>query len=318
MNAILSKHIAAFKAALQQEQIHVLREKEINYGWQIVCGRGDEQATANFYYGKKGLSSVIQGKEGALKVTLSGLAKNTAGHRTVCSGSAPARQGSSSESIPLPEGTQSWMGCDESGKGDVFGPLVCAACTVTQEEAAILQQAGVCDSKALSDTAIERLAEQIKDLLKNRWIVRVVMPEEYNLLYDTFRKRHQNLNHLLGYLHGQNIQMLLSKYDCPCIIVDKFGKEEYVLSGLDGLEKNHTVIQVPRGERDIAVAAASILARQGFVQAMAELEKKYGLSFPKGAYLGISQTIRAVLARHGAAVLAQVGKLNFKTFDFLR
>ena len=311
MDEILRKHVAAFKAALAGQAVECSPEKPINYGCQVVCRRGPEEIKVNFYHGKKGLSTVIQGKAGPLKDLLEGLA-----HGAAASAAGQARPGG--DTILLPAGTTTWMGCDESGKGDVFGPLCCAACQVTTETADLLRRAGVCDSKALTDKAILTLADLIRQTLPDRWAVRIVMPGEYNSLYEMHRQKHENLNHLLGSLHAQNIRVLLSKHECPCIIVDKFGKEEYVLSKLGGLEKTHRIIQVPKGERDTAVAAASILAREAFVVGMDDLRARYGMTFPKGAYLGISQAIRQVQDHFGTTALAEVGKLNFKNFDFLR
>ena len=311
MDTKLADHVAHFKKILAEHHVDYHHEKAINYGCQLECTYQGQSAKVNLYHGKKGFSTVIQGPDGALKALLQSLVSGSA-----AGGRSGTKQ--TAAAIPLPPGTTTWMGCDESGKGDVFGPIVAAACMVTTETAAKLQQAGVCDSKALTDKAIMRLADIIRDVTDSHWAVRVVMPGEYNQMYEMYHKKHQNLNNLLGNLHAQNIRVLLSKYECPCIIVDKFGKEEYVLSGLGGLEKTHTVIQVPKGERDIAVAAASILAREAFVKAMDELHSQFGMTFPKGAYMGISDTIKKVREQFGAQALIEVGKLNFKNFDFLR
>jgi ribonuclease HIII len=315
MNDILANHVEASKALLLQKQIEAVREKDINYGHQVVFSQGGQEITVNFYYGKKGLSTVIQGKDSVLKTTIG------AALQAVPAASAKKSSGAAAATTAAelaPPGVQSWIGCDESGKGDVFGPLVGAACAVTREEAALFRSRGVCDSKALTDTAIAKLASMIRDTLQDRCEVRVLMPQEYNSLYEENRRKHKNLNHLLGSLHARNIRVLLSKYNCPCIIVDKFGKDEYVLAELAGLEKSHQVIQVTKGERDTAVAAASILARQAFVQAMEDMQRRFGIAFPKGAYLGISETMQQMIDRYGTEALVQVGKLNFKNFDFLR
>ena len=311
MDTILDKYVKTFKKALAAEQIECIQEKSINYGYHMVCAAQGEQIKANLYHGKKGLSTVIQGKEGPLKVRLEAIAAGKQGCQVNTEAVVPS-------AIPLPAGTETWMGCDESGKGDVFGPLCCAACIVTQQEAIRLQQAGVCDSKNLTDQKILKLAVFIRKILEDRCVVRTVMPGTYNQLYAEYKSKRQNLNHLLGGVHAGNIRVLLSKYKCPCIIVDKFGKEEYVLSQLDGLVKDHTIIQVTKGERDIAVAAASILAREAFVKAMDSLEQKFSMTFPKGAYAGIPETIALMIERYGEGQLAEVGKLNFKNFDFLQ
>lgn len=332
MDKILENKVKAFKKALTAEGIPCLREKEINYGYQIVCGSKDT-VTVNIYHGKKGLSIVVQGKSSSLKQQVSRLLSTSEGHLTAQRSTADTVAGTKAvingddfvglpqqdSGISLhPEGISAWMGCDESGKGDVFGPLAAAACIITMAEESQLRSLGVCDSKLLDDRRIAVLAGKIKSLLEDRCIVHVLMPYEYNRCYDQMRRNHKNLNHLLGNVHAENIRVLLSKHDCPCIIVDKFGKEEYVLTGLKDITHSHTIIQVPRGERDVAVAAASILARQAFVEAMNELSHTYDMSFPKGAWLGISEAIHSFTCRYGEENLDHVGKLNFKNFDFLR
>lgn len=311
MDNLLQRRVAQFKQALAEANIRCSREKAINYGHQLHCVSGSEEATVNIYHGKKGFSVVVQGKESPFKHTVEALAQG-----------APVPKEDTVDAAVMdglhPAGIPCWIGCDESGKGDVFGPLVGAACLITKEEEGKLRRAGVCDSKMLTDAKIAVLAETIRKTLGERCITTVLMPQEYNAQYDALKKQHKNLNHLLGRLHGENISCLLSKYECPCIIVDKFGKEEYVLQALGSIAASHQVIQVPKGERDIAVAAASILARNGFVEAMKTLSARYGMPFPKGAYLGISQTIQAFCSAHGSEALAKVGKLNFKNFDFLR
>ncbi len=308
MDARLQPIIAAFKKRLREENICCSREKEINYGYQIICTDGKIEGTINFYYGKKGLSVVFQGKDESFKKRLS-----AAVYGTALQDDEPCR----TDDVH-PAGISSWIGCDEAGKGDVFGPLVAAACLITAEEEKQLRSLGVCDSKLLNDAAAVKTGRKIRDLLADRCIVTVIMPQEYNDRYEQLRREKKNLNHLLGLLHGRNIEVLLSKYECPCIIVDKFGKEEYVLAALSEKAKKRQIIQVPKGERDIAVAAASVAARQAFIEAMASLASAYGIAFPKGAYAGISDAISEFRSRYGDEKLACVGKLHFRNFDFLR
>lgn len=314
MDKILQQKIQTIKTQLAANGIGCVAEKAINYGYQLVCRKGNQDVKINIYHGKKGISVVVQGKAGTMKDEITALANGT---------STPTAPAAAPHSRPVldglhPDGISAWMGCDESGKGDVFGPLVGAACLIHAEEEAQLQALGVCDSKLLTDTQIAGLARAIRQLLGERCVVRTLLPEEYNRLYSQYQAQKQNLNHLLGNLHSGNIQCLLSKYECPCIIVDKFGKDEYVLRGLGETAKTHQIIQVPKGERDTAVAAASILARQGFVEAMTQLSKAYGMTFPKGAFAGIQTALRQFRKQYGDAELNRVGKLNFKTFDFLR
>ena len=193
---MLIEYITACKMKLAKRSVQVKREKKINYGQQVVFFKEDMETAVNFYCGKKGVSAVVQGKESPLKSQI---------EETITAKSVFAETGhiSKNKEEIVPAGTDHWMGCDESGKGDVFGPLVCAACIVTKEEASVLKKAGVCDSKMLTDKVIASLAKDIEKMLQGRCITRVVMPEEYNSLYDVYKKEHKNLNNLLGDLHVQ-------------------------------------------------------------------------------------------------------------------
>lgn len=325
MDPILAQQIKHIKASLQGAAISCTDEKAINYGYQLTCSKGSESGRINVYHGKKGISIVVQGKAGAFKDTLTALAKRqgqgSTAQPTAIKQTRPVPKTASftpTSTLLHPPGIPAWMGCDESGKGDVFGPLVAAACLIKADEEDQLRALGVCDSKLLTDKDIAVIARGIKKIVGNRCIVNILLPVVYNSRYNEYKRNHQNLNHLLGDTHSANIHSLLSKYECPCIIVDKFGKEEYVLRGLKKEVQTHTIVQVTKGERDTAVAAASILARQGFVEAMRDLSAAYSMFFPKGAYLGISDTIRRFRRQYGDEKLQFVGKLNFKNFDFLR
>lgn len=316
MDPRLKRRIADVKIDLSEADISVTDEKEINYGCKLTCTKGADKASVNVYYGKKGFSTVIQGKTSKLKDLLQTIMNKT--HNKNVNITSTKGMDRSGQGIIRPDDVPSWIGCDESGKGDVFGPLCAAACLLTKEEEAYFQGLGVCDSKALTDRKILELDEEIRKRLGNRCVFKVLMPSEYNKAYDACRQRRENLNHLLGRVHGENILCLLSKYKCPCIIVDKFGKDEYVLRPLRQVAQDHRIIQVPRGERDTAVAAASIVARAAFVRAMETLQEQYDMVFPKGAYAGVSGALHEFRRRYGDDELYRVGKLNFKTFDFLR
>lgn len=317
MDSVLAQVIASTRERLQAEGFEVTAGNAINYGWKLTVSSGNECIHIAIYNGKKGISFVVQGKAGDLKKRV----------EILCSENriTPDKKILKKEKPVImkgqdlcPDGTPCWIGADESGKGDVFGPLVTAACLVTRAEAATLRSWGVTDSKALTDKRILELAGPLKDLLGDRACVTVLMPESYNYEYNKMEERGKNLNHLLGILHGKNIKCLLLKYKCPCIIVDKFGKDEYVLTALGSVAAGKTIIQVTKGERDTAVAAASVLARAAFIESMNELEDRFHMSFPKGAFAGIETALTAFCGNYGNKELYKVGKLNFKTFDSLR
>src|SRR3989304_6006148 len=146
-----------------------------------------------------------------------------------------------------------WIGVDESGKGDYFGPLVIAAVCVETETAGMLRGSGVKDSKTLSDRAIADLAPDIQGLCRTSVVA--IGPAKYNELYGKFK----NLNKLLGWGHARAIENLLEA-GCPATMAlsDQFGDERFIRDAL--LKKGRAIRleQRHRAEEDVAVAAASI------------------------------------------------------------
>jgi ribonuclease HIII len=57
------------------------------------------------------------------------------------------------------------------------------------------------------------------------------------------------------------------------------------------------LVQRHKAEEDLAVAAASILARNEFVTRLAALGKKFDLTFPKGASAAVDAAAREFVAK---------------------
>ncbi len=72
------------------------------------------------------------------------------------------------------------------------------------------------------------------------------------------------------------------------------------------------LVQAPKAERDVAVAAASILARDIFLRKWEEVAKAYGLEFPKEASR-VVEFGKQLVAEHGVEVLLNVAKVHFAT-----
>ncbi len=209
-----------------------------------------------------------------------------------------------------------WIGSDESGKGDYFGPLVSAAVYVDDHLLEQLAALGVKDSKLLSDTKARELAGRIRGLRKDHYQEFVMTPEMYNRLYAEFKKEGKSLNHLLAWAHYRVVENLLEMVECENIIVDQFAKEYLLGSRLLTKKRGGklNLIQMPRAEANLAVAAASILARDRFLTWIENMARKYGL-LPKGASPAVVETGRAIVARFGKEELQTVAKLHFKTTE---
>jgi ribonuclease HIII len=74
-----------------------------------------------------------------------------------------------------------------------------------------------------------------------------------------------------------------------------------------------TLVQKPRAEEEVAVAAASIVARAEFLRRLQDLGARYGISLPKGASDAVIVAGKEFVQRHGEEALGQVAKLHFRT-----
>jgi ribonuclease HIII len=201
------------------------------------------------------------------------------------------------------------IGIDESGKGDYFGPLVIAGVYVTAEQEEELRAVGVRDSKALTDKKATMLAGQIRE--RCPFTVVVIGPERYNSLHASFK----NLNRLLAWGHARAIENLLEKVSCDRVVADQFGDERFLNNALMAKGRAIKLIQKPRAEEEMAVAAASIVARAEFLRRLNDLGTKYGVTLPKGASAAVIEAGKAFVQQHGADALGQVAKLHFRTTE---
>jgi len=215
------------------------------------------------------------------------------------------------EEVHSPEMFEPHFGVDESGKGDFFGPLVIAGVYVDRGIARKLIEAGVQDSKRISsDARIRALADEIRKTSMGLSDVVLIGPAKYNELYEKFG----NLNKLLAWGHARVIQNLVEKKpDCPRSLSDQFADARLIEESVRRHGQKIEIQQRPRAESDIAVAAASILAREGFVNWMDREGKKLGLRLERGASPAVKATAQKLVESKGAGILRQLAKVHFRT-----
>jgi ribonuclease HIII len=203
------------------------------------------------------------------------------------------------------------FGIDESGKGDFFGPLVIAGTYVDGEIARQLLALGVTDSKKIgSDNRIRQLADQIEQTPGLAANVVLIGPEKYNQLYEKFA----NLNDLLAWGHARVIEnLLVQRPDCKRSLSDKFANERVIQRALLKQAREIQIDQQTKAESDIAVAAASVLARDRFVRWLESRSKALGISLPKGVSATVKSAARSVVEKGGHDALRAVAKMHFKT-----
>lgn len=201
------------------------------------------------------------------------------------------------------------VGIDEAGKGDFFGYLVVAGVIVKEEDLIFLKELNVRDSKKISDNKILYLSNIIKKKIINSIIY--ISPKKYNELYYKFK----NLNKIVAWGHSRVIKNLLNREEnIDKILIDKFTTKNYIENFLTEKEKKVERIEIVNGEKEIAIATASILARSGFLITLDKLKKEWKIDFYKGASDNVNNVGVEFVKKYGIENLEKVSKINFRNY----
>jgi ribonuclease HIII len=215
------------------------------------------------------------------------------------------------EEVHAPEMFEPHFGIDESGKGDFFGPLVIAGAFTDRTIARKFLEDGIQDSKRIgSDAKIRSLAKMIRQTPGVAIDVVQIGPERYNDLYEKFG----NLNSLLGWGHARVIENLLGKRpDCPRALSDKFADVRVIESALLQRGRHIRLEQRTKAESDLAVAAASILAREAFIDWLERNGKRMGWALGRGVSGSVKEIARKLVEKEGPDALRRFAKIHFRT-----
>lgn len=279
----------------------IVAEKNINYGYQLVIKNTSGKLTLNIYNGKKGLNIVYAGDSNLEENVKHLLNENFKGDKTITKSEKQHKM---------------WAGSDESGKGDFFGSLVVAAVVVDNTTADKLQAAGVKDCKLLSDSKILELEDVIKEIVVD-YSVLELKPKFYNLRYEQIRDGGGKLNQLLGLGHIAALSQVLSRQNkCTLALIDQFTTSTKFVEEVHQRFSFCEVQQKTKAESDLAVAAASVLARARFLQTMAELaQEAHVSSLPKGGSESATLCARKLAQILGKDVLRNFVKLHFANYQ---
>lgn len=274
-------------------QISELTTKAFNY--EMIVNKNKESIKVLVYFGKKGVKTVLQGnKESLLYKQINKL----------LFGEELFIENNSIEMQNFDE----YIGTDESGKGDYFGPLVTAAVYTNKQISFELEQIGVKDSKLISDNEIKKIETDVKKIIKSKFKIILINPEKYNLLFEQFK----NLNKILAWAHTKAIQNLIESVNCNNVISDKFGSERLIKSELAKKNIDINIFQTTKGERFTGVAAASILARAKVIDWFKNKSKEIGLEIPKGAGEQVNLIAQKILQKTDKEYLSKMIKFHFK------
>ena len=296
------------KKLLESRGCQIDNKKEINYGIQFKITWQQHNGVYRIYQSKKGIrldSSQI--KDDQFRNYIDNIIENA-----LCQLSTAQYNDEKEQSVNYSDKNnklndpQRIIGIDESGKGDYFGPLVIAGVYTDENTGKILMEAGVTDSKKLQDKRIGELAKIIKNICP--FDIVVISNEKYNQLYDSIK----NLNKLLAWGHARVIENLLEQVNCKYALSDQFGRPELIKEALMSKGRKIQLEQRTKAEENIAVAAASILARNEFVEKINDLECQYQTEFPKGASTQVVAAANIFAQQYGLDAIKKVAKVHFK------
>lgn len=296
-----------YSIELTQPEANALKKKlQTRAGFEPA-----EREYAAFSFNGPKVNVTYYSKRGRLLVQGSGAAEflefvMLVDPKTGVSATAPKKSSAASRVDASPH-----FGVDESGKGDYFGPLVVAGVYSDERTAEALVKLGCKDSKAIpDDKVIASIAAKIVKVPGIAYEVVCIGPKRYNELYTEFG----NLNRFLAWGHARVIAALHEKVpSCPRALSDQFANE-WVLK--TALGKRHIPVQLEqrtKAESDVAVAAASILARARFVKWMTDTAAASGCDMPLGCSSHVVKAAQAFVNKYGMERLNEVAKLHFKT-----
>lgn len=285
--------ITKIKKQISDSNFSCFSIDEKQYNFEITATKNQSKMKIQVYFGKKGIKTVIQGNSSSDEyLEIEGL---ITGKQNL--------ESSKKKEIEYDE----YIGTDETGKGDYFGPLVIAGFYVDKNIQSFLSDLGVRDSKELSDPQINRMAETIRKEYPDNYSILSIEPEKYNQLYAKIK----NLNKLLNWGHSKVIESIWKKHKPENVIVDQFSKTPVDISLTKEFSKTN-FIQIPKAEKYIGVAAASILARNEMNKWFDRINSQ-GITIYKGASGQVERAAREIYSQSNSEALSKLVKLHFKT-----
>ena len=288
-----SQKIVEYKKLLLSNGFICTTIQEKQYNYEVTATKNNIKNKVQVYFGKKGIRNVIQGSTSSKEYNeLNGIISGN-----------PSLSFKEDNELSYTE----YIGTDETGKGDYFGPLVIAGMYVNEEIIKFLYELGVRDSKELSDPQIDRIAKVIKNAYPSNYSIISLNPEKYNEVYEKIK----NVNKLLDWGHSKVIENIYQTFKPETIIIDQFSKTPLKVSTTKGFA-NVNFVYMPKAEKHIGVAAASILARN-------EMNKWFynmidsGINVLRGASSEVENTARNIYFENGKQALVKLVKLHFKT-----
>ncbi|WP_237077107.1 ribonuclease HIII [Mycoplasma phocoenae] len=211
---------------------------------------------------------------------------------------------------------QDYIGCDETGVGDFYGPIVFVAAYIPVKNIQKIIDLGVKDSKKITDKKIMEIAPKLMELSIYR---KSALSQQGNNKLAKFL----NTNEVKLLYHFKNINAMEKEINKDSFIdqfstllsIEKY-KTKLLKTSLDfKIPENNVLYETKAEDKILSVAVASIIARYLFLQAMSIQNEKYKVIFPLGASNKNIAFGKEFVKIYGKDELYNVAKANFKTID---
>ncbi len=272
-------------------------EREINYGVQLRLEKGADNIPLSIYFSsKKGITTVIGGSpKSRLRNPLAVILNQPV------------------ILVETDHKWQTWIGSDESGKGDFIGPLITAGFFGDRKILPFLLQIGVKDSKKLKDSEIETIGKRLYASYFEQIKVVTLLPEKYNERYADLKLKGKNLNDLLAWMHARIIVDLHDKFHPEGVMIDRFTTDARIRAALQEM-KVIKFISRTKGEEDPFVAAASIIARFHFNRWFKRISEELEFALPRGAGSIVDKAAQELSDKIGKQNLFKYVKIHFSNY----
>ena len=272
----------------------------------------DKQPTASLFFAKPPGCTITAYRSG--KVLFQGKTAEEEAAQWESNGAPTStKKPSAGHAYAPPENIESMsvIGSDEVGTGDYFGPITVAAVFIAKRQLPELKKLGLKDSKLLTDWQIYDLAEMIKP--KVTYDLLTLANPKYNELRD----KGITQGKMKAMLHNQALRHVIQKlgnqpYDA--ILIDQFADPKLYfnhLSGQPDIITDRVYFQTKAESLHLSVAAASIIARQAFLDEMDRLSEEVGIQLPKGAGDQVDKIAARLIREKGMNYLRNGAKVNF-------
>lgn len=219
--------------------------------------------------------------------------------------------GAKGDILPENFAVLSVLGSDETGTGDFFGPITVAACYVSSEKIELVRELGVKDSKQLTDSYMQQIAEDLKQVVPH-----CVLTLD-NAKYNEIQSKGWSQGKMKAVLHNQAIQDVLTQMQPEYpeyILIDQFAERKVYYNHLKNepaIVQEKVLFSTKAENLHVSVATASILARVAFLEQMDQLSAKAGMTLPKGAGPKVDQIACQIIRKKGEPFLQSITKVHF-------